>query len=261
MALYRYVKKQNKKSLLARLPSPRASKQKVPRKFLVLFSVLFFFTGLFLIGQVAYPLAGWYLFTLPGYNAKVNSPLASKFETRTEVYAATTTLPALAPKSGDSSYDVKSWFVGTKTDSPTLGSTGLKIYNLSIPKIGIDQATVEVGGTDLKKYLVGWPTSPLPGRFGNNIVFGHSELAQFASPKDYAGIFTHIMDLAVGDEIFVDYDGIRYKYEVFDKFVVEPTDLSVLEQRFDSAYITLITCVPPGTVWQRGIVRGRLVEI
>lgn len=247
MALYRYVKKYNRKSVVF--------KKKAPKKYMVLLSVVFFFLGLFLVGQVAYPLVGWYLFTLPGYTAKVNSPLSGGFEPRTQVLAANIT------SNSPNSYDPKTWFVGANTDQPTLGTSDLKVYNLSIPKLKIDQATVEVGSTNLKKTLIGWPTSPLPGRFGNNIIFGHSELPQFASPKDYAGIFTHIMDLDVGDEIFVDYDGVRYKYEVFDKFIVEPTDLSVLEQRFDSAYITLITCMPPGTVWQRGIVRGRLSEI
>lgn len=69
------------------------------------------------------------------------------------------------------------------------------------------------------------------------------------------------MDLDDGDEILVDADGIRYKYIVFDKKVIEPTNLSVLEQRFDQAYLTLITCVPPGTLWKRGVVKARLASL
>lgn len=231
MALYKYVKKRHR------------------RKYLVLFSVSFFLAGIFLLGQVAYPMLGWYLLTLPGYTTSVSSPLSSSFKPAPQVLGTSDSL------------DAKTWFVGAPTNTPTLGESGLKIYNISIPKLKIDQATVKVGSMDLKKSLIGWSTSPFPGQFGNNIIFGHSELPQFSDSKDYAGIFTHLMDLAIGDEIFVDYDGVRYKYEVIDKMVVAPTDLSVLEQRFDFAYITLITCVPPGTVWQRGVVRGRLSEI
>jgi len=33
--------------------------------------------------------------------------------------------------------------------------------------------------------------------------------------------------------------------------VSDPTDLSALEQTFDDSYLTLVTCVPPGTTWER----------
>ena len=69
------------------------------------------------------------------------------------------------------------------------------------------------------------------------------------------------MDLEKGDEIYLDFDQVRYKYLVVDKKIVEPSDLSVLEQRFDSGYVTLITCVPPGTVWKKGVIRARLSQI
>jgi len=41
---------------------------------------------------------------------------------------------------------------------------------------------------------------------------------------------------------------------------VEPEDLSILEQRFDDSYLTLVTCVPPGTYLRRLVVRARLVK-
>lgn len=264
MALYKYVKKENRKSILSRIPNVRNEKNKIPKKFLILFSVGFFAFGTFLLGQVVYPLAGWYLFVLPGYATTINSPLSSSFRNKSRVLSDSgieNVTGASDNLSNENSYNANSWFVGSDSSSTNLGESGIKIYNISIPKLKIDSAIVEVGSDDLKKSLIGWPTSPLPGQYGNNIIFGHSELPQFASPTNYSGIFTHLMELGVGDEILVDYDGVRYKYEVMDKSVVKPTDLSVLEQRFDSAYITLITCVPPGTTWQRGVIRGRMVEI
>ena len=42
---------------------------------------------------------------------------------------------------------------------------------------------------------------------------------------------------------------------------VAPTDLSVLEQRYDGRYLTLVTCSPPGTYLRRLIVKARIVDI
>lgn len=260
MALYAYVKKKNKESIVSRLPSPRAYKAKIPQKTLFLISSTLFLAGLFLIGQVAYPILGWYLFVMPGYSSGIASPLSTTFENKSlPAYPAQVQAEEASgvttPKSTDPSYNANTWFVGARSDRV---NSELKVFNLSVPKIKIDSATVQIGGDDLKKSLVAWPTSAPPGSFGNTIVFGHSELPQFASPSNYSGIFTHLMDLDLGDSVLVDYDGIRYRYVVSDKTVVSPTDLSVLEQRFDSAYLTLITCVPPGTVWKRGVVKAKL---
>jgi len=35
----------------------------------------------------------------------------------------------------------------------------------------------------------------------------------------------------------------------------------VLEQKNDASYISLITCVPPGTYWKRLVVRAKLTEL
>ncbi len=259
--LYAYIKKRNKQSIISRLPSPKAYKSRLPRRVLAVSSAAFLLAGLFLIGQVVYPIVGWYLFVLPSYSSGIVSPLASNFHPESSpLYPALVQAQeSIAPTSREDSFKVSTWFVGVPQQE-SMGKSNLRTYTISIPKLKIDMATVEVGGEDLKKSLVAWPTSAPPGTYGNNIIFGHSELPQFASPGNYSGIFTHIMELEKGDEIYVDYDGVRYKYLVAEKNVVDPTNLSVLEQRFDSSYITLITCVPPGTVWQRGIVKGILTQ-
>lgn len=197
--------------------------------------------GLFLIGQAVLPVAFWYLFNMPELSGKIISPLASTF-------------PSLVSAAEVDSYKPANWF---PTSTPKPEKKEIKTYTLTIPKLDIDAATVEFDG-DLKKSLAAWPTSPAPGTYGNNIIFGHSELPQFANNKSYAGIFTFLMNLNKSDEILVDYDGVRYKYLVSDKKVVDANDLSVLEQRFDTGYLTLITCVPPGTLWKRGIIKAKL---
>ena len=101
----------------------------------------------------------------------------------------------------------------------------------------------------------------LPGEYGTAVVFGHSTLPQFFSPTNYKTIFSLLPTLTIGDEIFVTYDGVQYRYIIFEMVITDPTDLSSLEQRFDDSYLTLITCVPPGTYWKRLNVRARLERI
>ena len=133
-------------------------------------------------------------------------------------------------------------------------------YKVSIPKLKIKDATVVIAGDDLQKSLVHYGGTGLPGQYGNAVIFGHSTLPQFYSPTNYKSIFSLLPTLAEGDEIFVSYDGISYRYVIDDMTITEPNDLSPLEQRFDDSYLTLITCVPPGTYWQRLNVKARLMQ-
>jgi sortase A len=138
--------------------------------------------------------------------------------------------------------------------------TPVNTYTLSIPKLKISDAMVTVAGDDLKVSLVHYGGTAFPGEYGNTVIFGHSTLPQFFNPKDYRTIFSTLPTMKVGDEIDITYDGISYMYKVFDMTVSEPSDLSALEQKFDDSYLTLITCVPPGTYWQRLHVKARLVR-
>lgn len=140
-------------------------------------------------------------------------------------------------------------------------TTKVNTYTLSVPKLKIDQALVIIGGHDLNEGLVHYGGTGLPGDFGTAVVFGHSTLPQFFSSKNYKTIFSLLPTLDIGDEIDVTYDGVSYRYEVFEMVVVDPSDLSALEQRFDDSYITLVTCVPPGTYWKRLNVHARLATL
>ena len=131
-------------------------------------------------------------------------------------------------------------------------------YALSIPKLKISNALVTISGDDLEDSLVHYGGTGLPGQYGTGVIFGHSSLPQFYSPKNYESIFSLLPTLKVGDEIFLTYDGMEYVYAVYDMEVLDPTDLSVLEQQFDGSYITLVTCVPPGTTWKRLDVKAKL---
>lgn len=157
------------------------------------------------------------------------------------------------------STDPNTWF---PTAPQKKVSAQVNSYTLSIPTLGIDNAMVIIAGDDLGKSLIHYGGTGVPGDYGNTVVFGHSTLPQFfKGTKDYKAIFATLPKIKDGDDIIIKYDGLTYRYQVYEKVVVEPTDLSPLEQRFDDSYLTLVTCVPPGTYLYRLNVKAKLVRI
>ena len=152
------------------------------------------------------------------------------------------------------------WFVGAPKNL-TAEPSEIDYYTLSIPKLGIENATVKIAGEDLSKSLIQYPGTAPPGKIGNTVVFGHSILPQFYDPKNYLAIFSTLPTLNKGDEIEISYDGVFYRYRVEEMFEVKPTQVEVLEQDKDDSWLTLITCVPPGHPLKprRLIVRARVV--
>lgn len=156
--------------------------------------------------------------------------------------------------------DPKNWFVGAEYE--TGAKPKVSYYTISVPRLQIKDATVEVGGEDLGKSLIQYPGTATPGKSGNAVIFGHSILPQFYNPKSYLSIFSLLPTLEKGDEIEVKYDGVTYNYQVETMFEILPTDLQVLDQQPDSSYLTLVTCVPPGHPLKpkRLIVRASVVK-
>jgi sortase A len=136
-----------------------------------------------------------------------------------------------------------------------------KEYSLSIPKLNIVRAKVVVGGEDLSRSLVHYLPKSLPGEYGNVAIFGHSTLPQLYNVTDYKTIFTYLPSLEKNDMIMVQLGDLEYEYQITDMFVVMPDKVSVLEQKYDASYLTLVTCVPPGTFWKRLVVRAKLVQL
>lgn len=152
------------------------------------------------------------------------------------------------------------WFPGAKEERDFIVPK-VTFYTISIPYLNIEDATVAIGGEDLKENLIQYPGTAVPGKMGNTVIFGHSILPYFFDPEDYLSIFSTLPTLEKGNVITVNYDGISYTYVVENMFEVEPTNIEILEQSLGDSYITLVTCTPPGHPLKpkRLIVKARLV--
>ncbi|MBI2464837.1 sortase [Candidatus Shapirobacteria bacterium] len=218
---------------------------------------VFFALGLFLFSSAVLPIVQ-FQFEYSTKFGQIINPLSSRFYNNSG--------GVLGDVSSADYTQLSNWFVADNhTDvKPVLAADNSRTqgsYKISIPKLKIQDAVVEIGSMDLKKSLIQYPQTSLPGQLGNGVVFGHSVLPQFFNPKSYLTIFSTLYRLKQGDEIFIDYDNIRYRYLIEEMYEVQPTDLSVLEQRFDGRYFTFITCSPPGTYLRRLVVRTRIVNL
>jgi len=230
MAVYGYLKKELKTN------NPNA------KKIWAYFSFGLFFLGVTFLLNAFWPILSYELKSR-SFKTELISPVTILGE-------STTVVDYSRPSS---------WF----PTAPSLPPQPSKIthYNLSIPKLKIEQAVVQIGGEDLMQSLVQYPGTSLPGQYGNTVIFGHSVLPQFFNPKNYRTIFSTLPPLKEGDEIFIDFDGILYRYEVLGLQEVSQEDATVLEQHYDGEYLSLITCVPPGTYLRRLVVTAKLTRI
>ncbi len=153
-----------------------------------------------------------------------------------------------------------SWFPGAKVDS-NAPRPAVSFYKISIPRLNIRNAIVSIGGEDLAQNLIQYPGTALPGQVGNAVIFGHSVLPAFYNPTNYLTIFSTLPTLVSGDTITLNYDGITYKYQVEDKFEVQPTDIQILNQDESDSFLSLVTCVPPGLQTRRLIIKARIVPV
>lgn len=129
--------------------------------------------------------------------------------------------------------------------------------NVEIPLVFSVQSTNEADiETSLENGVVHYPTTVLPGQKGNTAYFGHSSNNIF-SPGNYKFAFVLLHELVPGDIFYITYGKTVYVYKVYDKQIVSPSDVAVLNDvPGHTATATLITCDPPGTSLNRLVVWG-----
>ncbi|MFA6080869.1 MAG: sortase [Patescibacteria group bacterium] len=231
------------------------------RKTVNFFSYIFLFAGAMLLFWSFYPIVSFTIYSKLFLKNNINAPVSDQ-NMASSLKDANSILGAFNIFSNNlRDYTQASIWFPASPQLNQLSQLTVKEYTLSIPKLNIKKARVVVGGEDLTKSLVHYLPRSLPGEYGNVAIFGHSTLPQLYNPKDYKTIFTYLSSLEKGDKIFVNVGEFEYQYEVTTLFIVKPKDISVLEQKKDDSYLTLITCEPPGTWLERLVVTAKLTKI
>lgn len=235
--------------------------------------VVFLVVGLYLLGSATWPIVRYYTDTLPDLaQAKLIAPIPQEeildvtpSINHTQVAGAES--PSTGPIILDTELDftdLSNWFSDDRSLALEDRSDEV-VYTIDIPSVDIENAEVKVGGTNLDESLIAYPGTALPGDTGAPVIFGHSVLRQFYNPGEnnprrYNSIFSYIMTLQPGDEIFVTENNTTYKYVVREKTEVKPEDTYILAQQHNSRLLKLVTCVPEGTYLRRGVVTAELVS-
>jgi LPXTG-site transpeptidase (sortase) family protein len=133
-----------------------------------------------------------------------------------------------------------------------------------IPKINVqapvvyDVPTIEESAVEsgLERGIVHYATTSNPGEQGNAVFFGHSS-SNILNRGKYKFAFVLLSWLEKDDTFYIQKDGVRYVYKVFEKKIVKPSEVGVLDPvAGHPTTATLITCDPPGTNVNRLIIIG-----
>lgn len=150
----------------------------------------------------------------------------------------------------------------------TDGSAVGKDPKLIIPKINVevpvvyDVETVEEKAVQegLERGVVHYATTANPGEKGAGAIFGHSS-NNILNKGKYKFAFVLLSQLQNDDTFYIEKDGVRYVYRVFDRKVVKPTEVDVLNEiEGKTATMALITCDPPGTTINRLVIYGEQIS-
>jgi sortase A len=254
----------------------KQTKRSTKHKLLRMFPAIFITLGSVILANAIWPIASYMFITSPLLQRPElispvpDNPIVRQASVLSQAQASVTPPEMLRPKiiRDDLDYtNLSSWFpTGVPEIVANPKETEVKEYTVDIPTLGIESATVIVGGTNLDNSLIQYPGTAEPGEFGAPVIFGHSVLRQFynpsiKNPRRYMSIFSKIMTMQTGEKIYINYDGIRYAYSVVKKVEVKPEDLYILEQEYNARQLKLITCVPEGTYLRRGVVLAQLETV
>ena len=155
-------------------------------------------------------------------------------------------------------------------DSENMGSTSTiyasaKPFAVTIPALDIFDLTVthpvdpfsEDGLLQPLNVGVGHLFS-YPGSDGKVMIYAHSSDWPWKNPE-FAQIFRRLNKLAVGEQIYVTFEGKLYVYEITGNAVVSPKDVSSYSDSGQEELI-LYTCWPPDSTKSRYLVFASPVE-
>jgi len=225
------------------------------RKIPKFFSLFVLLIGVFIILYVFAPLLSWEIYFAPVFASQT---FASPIPKNTVLNGSSIVdLISGAGQIGVDYTNAQNWFPNYHYQK---SNSQIDTYFLTIPRLGITDAIVSASDSDLSKHLVNYGGTTVPPGKGTAVVFGHSTLPQLFDVKNYKTIFANAFKIEVGDYVYVKVENSTFKYRVYDINIVSPTDGSVFEQNYNSSFLTLVTCTPPGTTWKRLVIRTQLEE-
>lgn len=117
----------------------------------------------------------------------------------------------------------------------------------------LDNSLAHMSGTGL----------PISDVGNKTVIYGHS--SNNAGNSDHPSVaFTRLMDLNIGDEIFIkineEGEEIEYKYKVKKTKIVNPYEVDILTNNSGRKDLLGFTCFPAGNPAQRFVFEARLVD-
>ncbi len=142
-----------------------------------------------------------------------------------------------------------------------------KGFTVIIPKISAEANIIpDVDPYNKNEYLQALTSgvahakgSAKPGEIGNTFLFAHSS-DNFYNANRYNSVFYLLYKLDVGDEIYITHNNELFSYKVNNKQIVKPENIEFLSEETGDEVLTLMTCWPPGTTYERLIIKGERVN-
>jgi LPXTG-site transpeptidase (sortase) family protein len=133
---------------------------------------------------------------------------------------------------------------------------------ITIPKLAVTAPIMFTTSTNqktflslLKKGVLHYPGSALPGETGAVVILGHSSSPYW--PKvNYDWVFSDLSKLEAGDIITLDFNGQKLQYKVVNKSVLNKGAELKPDLTKSKNMLELVTCWPPGHNRQRMVVEA-----
>lgn len=135
-----------------------------------------------------------------------------------------------------------------KSSSPDVQENRLYMpqINVDIPVVEVQQGEPESKALD-RGAIHRQPQNGNPKDGGNFVLAAHRfTLGLTPSETRAKSPFYHINEMKVGDDIYVDYDGVRYKYKIYEMREVAPSDIGI-EARSQDPQLTIYSCTLAGS--------------
>lgn len=152
----------------------------------------------------------------------------------------------------------------SENTQPVINTSYSKAMKLSLVNSDISrvQLTPNVPGNKAEVYdevlkhgVAHLKGTSVPGDPGLSVIYGHSGVSNFFSGKNNPQIiFSRLDTVSIGDTMTIERDGKELSYVVSGKKIVDPQDLSFMDQASSRERAVLITCWPLGIGTKRLIV-------